>query len=84
MESKLSHIVVTRSLGGAVAMVTISFQNREGYVRSAIRISVTCHARKLIVTMATAPPNDLVTTICDNLLSITARQRDEIVNNGWA
>ena len=39
---------------------------------------------KLIVTMATAPPNDLVTTICDNLLSITARQRDEIVNNGWA
>ena len=46
-ENTLSHIMVTRLLGGAVAMVTISFQNREGYVRSAIRISVTCHARKL-------------------------------------
>ena len=34
--------------------------------------------------MATAPPNDLVTTVCDNVLSLTAIQRDAIVNNGWA
>ena len=37
-----------------------------------------------IVTMAAAPPNNLVTTICDNVLSLTASQRDAIVNNGWA
>ena len=46
-ESTLSHIVVNRSLGGAVAMVTISFCNREGYVRFAIRICVTYHTRTL-------------------------------------
>ena len=33
--------------------------------------------------MAAAPPNDLVTTVCDNVISLTARQRDAIVNNGW-
>ena len=43
----LSHTVVTISLGGAAAMVTIQFWNREGYVRSAIHICVTCHARTL-------------------------------------
>ena len=48
-ESTLSHIVVTRSLGGAAAMVTIRFWNREGYVRSAIQICVTCHARTLLL-----------------------------------
>ena len=37
----LSHTVVTRSVGGAAAMVTIWFRNREGYVRSAIHICVT-------------------------------------------
>ena len=40
--------------------------------------------RNRIVTMATAPPNYLVTTICDNMISLTASQRDTIVNNGWA
>ena len=40
--------------------------------------------QNLIVTMAAAPPNDLVTNLCDNVLSITAIQRDAIVNNGWA
>ena len=39
--------------------------------------------RNRIVTMATAPPNDLVTTIGDNVLSITASQMDAIVNNIW-
>ena len=34
--------------------------------------------------MAAASPNDLVTTICDNILSLAASQRDAIVNNGWA
>ena len=34
--------------------------------------------------MATAPPNDLVTTIFDNVLSLTASQRDAIMNNAWA
>ena len=37
-----------------------------------------------IVTMTGAPPNDLVTTVSDNVISLTAIQRDEIVNNGWA
>ena len=37
-----------------------------------------------IVTMATAPLTDLVTTICDNLISLMARKIDAIVNNGWA
>ena len=32
--------------------------------------------------MAAAPPNDLVTTVCDYVLSFTASQRDEIANNG--
>ena len=36
-----------------------------------------------IVTMAAAPHNDLVTTLCDNVISIVATQRDKIVNNGW-
>ena len=39
--------------------------------------------RNRIVTMATAPPNNLVTIICDNVFSLTASQRDAIVNNGW-
>ena len=34
--------------------------------------------------MAAATPNDLVTTVCDNVLSLTAIQRDAIVNNRWA
>ena len=34
--------------------------------------------------MAVAPPNDLVTTICDNVLFLTAIQRDAIMKNGWA
>ena len=34
--------------------------------------------------MAAAPPNDLVTPICDNVLSLTSSQRDGIVKNGWA
>ena len=40
--------------------------------------------RNRIVTMAAAPPNDLVTTICDNVLSLASSQKDAIVNNGWA
>ena len=40
--------------------------------------------RNRIVNMATSPPNDLVTTVCENVLSLKARQRDSIVNNGWA
>ena len=36
------------------------------------------------VSMVAAPPNDLVTTICDNVLSLTAIQRYAIVNNRWA
>ena len=40
--------------------------------------------QKLIVTMAAASPNNLVTTVCDNVLSLMAIQRDAIVNNGWA
>ena len=39
--------------------------------------------RNRIVTMAAAPPNDLVTTVCDNVLSLMASQRGAIVNNGW-
>ena len=46
-EITLSHTVVTRSLGGDAAMVTIQFRNREGYVRSAIQICVTYHTRTL-------------------------------------
>ena len=34
--------------------------------------------------MAAAPTNGLVTTVCDNVLSLTASQWDAIVNNGWA
>ena len=37
-----------------------------------------------IVTMAAAPPNDLVTTLCDNVLSLMAIQRDAIMKNKWA
>ena len=37
-----------------------------------------------IFTMDAAPSNDLVTTVCDNVIPLTASQRDEIVNNGWA
>ena len=33
--------------------------------------------------MAPAPPNHLVTTICDKVPSLTASQRDATVNNGW-
>ena len=33
--------------------------------------------------MDAVPPNDLVTTVCDNVLSLTEIQRDKIVNNGW-
>ena len=33
--------------------------------------------------MAAAPPNDLVTTICANALSLTSIQRGAIVNSGW-
>ena len=40
--------------------------------------------RNRIFTMPAAPPNDLVTTVCDNVLSLTASQRDAIVNNGGA
>ena len=40
--------------------------------------------RNQIITMAAAPPNDLVTNVCDNVLSLTASQRYAIVNNGWA
>ena len=36
-----------------------------------------------IVTMDAEPPNNLVTTVCDNVLSLTASQREAIVNNGW-
>ena len=39
--------------------------------------------RNRIFTMATAPPNDLVITVCDNVISPMDSQRDEIVNNGW-
>ena len=39
--------------------------------------------RNQIVTMSSAPKNDLVTTICDNVLSLTASQRDAILNNRW-
>ena len=39
--------------------------------------------RKRIVTMAAAYPNNLVTTVCDNMLYLTASQMDEIINNGW-
>ena len=34
--------------------------------------------------MAAAPPSDLVTTVCDNVLSPIASQRYALVNNGWA
>ena len=40
--------------------------------------------RNLIVTMAAAPPNYLVTTVCDKVLSLTTSQRDAIVNNIWS
>ena len=40
--------------------------------------------RNRIVTMAAAPPNDMVTTVCDNVLSLMSSQRDAIVNNVWA
>ena len=40
--------------------------------------------RNLIVPIAAAPPNNMVTTICDNVLYLTASQRDAILNNGWA
>ena len=40
--------------------------------------------RNRIVTMATAPHIDLVATVCDHVLSLTANQRDAIMNNGWA
>ena len=34
--------------------------------------------------MAAAPPNNLVTTVYDNMISLTASQRDDIMNNKWA
>ena len=39
--------------------------------------------QNLIVVMAAAPPNNMVTTICDNVLSLTASKRDAIMNNEW-
>ena len=40
--------------------------------------------QNIIVTMAAAPLNDLVTTVCYNVLSLTAILRDAIVNIRWA
>ena len=40
--------------------------------------------QNLIFTMAVSPPNNLVTTVCDNVLSLTDRKRGAIVHNGWA
>ena len=37
-----------------------------------------------IFTMAAAPPNDLVTTLCDNVISLTSIQRDKFFNSRWA
>ena len=37
-----------------------------------------------IFTMAAAPPNDLVTTVCDNVISLEASQRDKIMDSKWA
>ena len=37
-----------------------------------------------IVIMAAAPPKNLVTTVCENVFSLTASQRDATVNSGWA
>ena len=37
-----------------------------------------------IVTMVAAPPNDMVTTVCDSVLSLMSSQRYAIVNNRWA
>ena len=34
--------------------------------------------------MTVAPPNDLVTNVCDNVLSIMDSEMYAIVNNGWA
>ena len=36
-----------------------------------------------IFTMAAATPKDLVTTVCDKVLSLTSSQRYSIVNNDW-
>ena len=36
-----------------------------------------------IVTMAAAPSKNMVTSVCDNVLSLTSSQRGAIVNNGW-
>ena len=37
-----------------------------------------------IVTMAAATPNDMVTNLCDNVLSLMSSQRDAIGHNGLA
>ena len=39
--------------------------------------------RNQIFSIASAPPNDLVTTVCDYVLYLTDSQSDAIVNNGW-
>ena len=40
--------------------------------------------RNRIVTIAASPPKDMVTTICDNVFSLKAIQRDAIVKKWWA
>ena len=37
-----------------------------------------------IVFTAAAPPNNVVSTACDNVLSLMASPRDAIMNNRWA
>ena len=49
-----------------------------------VNLTYTSLFRNRIVTMAAAPPKDLFTTVCDNVLSRIGIQRDVIVNNEWA
>ena len=49
----------------------------------ALQTNIKCDKQNKIVTMAIAPTNNLVTTVCDNVLFFMASQRDAIVNNRW-
>ena len=66
--------------------------NRNGTFLVCLHVTQICMAnltypslfQNIIVTIAAAPPNNLVTTVCYNVLSLTAILRDAIVNIRWA
>ena len=67
--------MVTISLGVDVAMVTIRFLNKEVYVRSAIHICVTCHARILQLQLGRSANISILVFLMISRTSVVISQR---------